>query len=111
MKDKGWSSKFPFFYSVPLLIVSSNEYKLSPKKDAGSEEKLVRTAVGENVVRLQAIASHSWENSSTWCVPQNIPSLEKPPMTLRMLKNSRGYTKKWKNTWQPQQSLKYSTKR
>lgn len=53
--------------------------------------------MGEHEVRLQAITSHSWENSSAWCVPQNIPSLEKPPMTLRMLKISGGYTKKMKN--------------
>lgn len=74
-----------------------------PKKHMqSSEEKLVRTAMGEHEVRLQAITSHSWENSSTWYIPQNIPFMEKAPVTLRMLEISGGYTKKWKNTWQPQ---------
>lgn len=60
-----------------------------PKKHVeGSEEKPVRTAMGEYEVRLHAITSHSWENSSTWYIPQSIPSMEKTPMKLRMLKIS-----------------------
>lgn len=57
----------------------------------GSQEKLVRTGYE---VSLQAITSHCWENSSTWCVPQNIPSLEETPVTLRLLKISGEYTQK-----------------
>lgn len=109
MKNKGWSSKFPFFSSVPL--VNSNEYKLPQKNRCRIQrKKLVRNA-REDMVRSSCKSSLliTWENISIWCVPQSIPFHGEKTGDI---KNAQHFTKMGnrKNTWQPCYDLKNSHK-
>lgn len=105
MKNKGWSSKFPLFSSVPL--VNSNEYKLPQKNRCRIQrKKLVRNA-REDTVRSSCKSSLliTWENISIWHVPQSIPIHGEKTGDIE---NAQHFTKmgNGKNTWQPCCDLK-----